>query len=294
MKVLIVGCGYVGQRAAERWQAAGAEVHVVTRSASRAAMFQTQGYQPLVANILDPQSLPALPTVDTVLFAVGYDRNSSMPIEEVYAPGLANVLAKLPSATGRVLYISSTGVYGPSGGGWVDEATAPQPQRAGGRASLAAEQVLATHPLGARSVILRLAGIYGPGRIPYLAKLRAGEPLAVPSAGWLNLIHVADAARVALAASDWGTDQLADGGPEVFCVCDGHPVIRADYYRRVAELVGAPAPQFVPPADDSPAAQRARSEKRIRNRKLVESLDFAWQYPSYQQGLAAILSAESC
>ena len=110
------------------------------------------------------------------------------------------MLAALPSDTGRFIYISTTGVYGTAGGEWVDEETPPDPQRDGGRASLAAEQVLAAHPLGARSIILRLAGIYGPGRVPFLDKLRAGEPIPAPSAGYLNLIHVDDAAAVVVAA----------------------------------------------------------------------------------------------
>ena len=81
---------------------------------------------------------------------------------------MRNVLAALPAETGRLIYISTTGVYGPADGDWVDEVTPPDPQREGGRASLAAEQVLAAHPLGQRSVILRLAGIYGPGRVPFI------------------------------------------------------------------------------------------------------------------------------
>ena len=96
-------------------------------------------------------------------------------IEEVYAGGVRNVLAALPHDTGRFIYISTTGVYGPADGDWVDEETPPDPRRDGGRASLAAEQVLAAHPLGQRGVILRLAGIYGPGRVPFLDKLAGGR-----------------------------------------------------------------------------------------------------------------------
>ena len=96
-----------------------------------------------------------------------------------------NVLAALPSDVGRFIYISTTGVYGNAGGEWVDEDTPPDPQRDGGRASLAAEQVLAASPLADRGVVLRLAGIYGPGRIPFLDKLRAGEPIPAVS-DWVS------------------------------------------------------------------------------------------------------------
>lgn len=289
MKALVVGCGYLGERVAKLWQAAGTEVHIVTRSAERAQRFAEHGFQSVVGDILTQDSLPKLPLFDTVLFAVGYDRNSCLPITEVYAPGLAKVLDVLPAETGRVIYISTTGVYGPADGEWVDETSAPNPQRAGGHASLAAEQVLAAHPLGSRSVILRLAGIYGPGRVPSLDKLRADEPLAVPSEGWLNLIHVDDAAAVVLAAERWASENSSTEGPEIFCVSDGCPVVRGDYYREVARLIGASEPEFVIPDSDTPAAQRARSDKRINNRKLIETLGYMPKYPSYREGLAAIL-----
>ena len=291
MSKLIVGCGYLGTRVAKLWRDANEDVHVVTRYAEREREFASQGLQPLVANILDKHTLANLPLVDTVLFAVGYDRNSSQPIEKVYAQGLANVLAALPSDTGRVVYISTTGVYGPASGEWVNEQTPTAPERAGGRASLAAEKILTKHPLGKRSVILRLAGIYGPERIPYLDKLLAGEPLAVPSAGWLNLIHVDDAAAIVLASEKWAATNPKTDGPEFFCVSDGQPVVRGDYYREIARLIGAAEPQFVAPEPDTPAAARARSDKRISNRRLMSTIDVKLRYPSYREGLAAMLSS---
>ena len=161
---------------------AGHDVVVVTREprAGRRS-FEQQGYAAIVADVTQPETLRELPAAETVLFAVGFDRSESrQSIEEVYAGGVRNVLAALPADTGRFIYISTTGVYGPAGGEWVDEATPPDPQREGGRASLAAEQALAAHPLGQRSVILRLAGIYGPGRVPFFDELRAGEPIPAP------------------------------------------------------------------------------------------------------------------
>ena len=94
-----------------------------------------------------------------------------------------------------LLYISSTGVYGDADGEWVDETTPCRPAREGGKACLAAEQVLAEHPLGKRSVVLRPAGIYGPDRIIRAEALRRGEPIDAPADGYLNLIHVDDLDR---------------------------------------------------------------------------------------------------
>lgn len=292
MKRLIFGCGYLGRRVARLWHAEGDEVHVVTRSARRADEFSATGWIPHVADVTRVATLDNLPMVETVLFAVGYDRSAGVPIEEVYDTGLANVLARLSLDTGRVIYISSTGVYGPAEGDWVDEQTPVDPQRAGGRACAGAEMTLAAHPLAGRSVIMRLAGIYGPGRVPYLDKLRAGKPLEVPSEGWLNLIHVDDAAAiVALVEAHYRQEPDAEGC-EVFNVCDGHPVLRGDYYCEVARQLGTAEPTFILPSAETPAAARARANKRISNRRLAATFAPSFRYPSYREGLAMILAGD--
>ena len=227
--------------------------------------------------------------VESLVYAVGFDRAAGPDIHAVYVGGLANVLAAIPTSVTRAIYISTTGVYGDAAGDWVDESTPPDPQREGGRASFAAEQVLAAHPLGRRSAILRLAGLYGPGRIPYLAQLKADEPIAAPRDGWLNLIHVDDAAAVVLAADRWLAARTSFDGPHTFCVSDGTPVVRGDYYGEVARLLGPPPPRFVPPPADSPALARAGASRRVSNRKLLETLGVKLAYPSYSAGLAAIL-----
>jgi len=288
MGKLIFGCGYLGKRVAQLWRDAGETVHVVTRSAEHAATWQSKGYKTRIADVTRPETLTDLPSAETVLFAVGFDRSAGNTIGEVYTEGVKNVCAALPASVERFLYISTTGIYGPAGSDWVDENTPPNPQREGGKASLAAEQ-----QLGGNSVILRLGGIYGPDRIPYLAKLRAGEPIAAPSEGWVNLIHVDDGAAAVLAAEKWAAEPRTKGqmpGPHVFCVSDGQPVVRADYYREVARLIGAEPPRFVAPDPDSPAAIRAAVSRRISNAKLQEELKYKFIYPSYREGLAAILS----
>ncbi len=323
MPKLIFGCGYVGQRVARLWREVGEDVCAVTRSAGRAAELQAAGLQTLVADVTRPETLAVLPQAETVLFAVGFDRSVGNSIHDVYADGVQNVLAALPSSVQRFIYISTTGVYGPADGDWVDEDTPANPQREGGKASLAAEQLLTDPPPlqgGARggsepgsdsthqqanapgeddqtrfnAIVLRFAGIYGPDRIPYLAKLRAGEPIAAPSEGWLNLIHVDDGAAIVLAAEQWlPTSPLQRLGPEVFCVSDGNPVIRGEYYREVARRIGAEPPKFVAADPNSPAAARAASDKRISNDKLCRELNIDFAYPSYREGLAATLTLDS-
>lgn len=286
---LIFGCGYLGGRVARRWRDAGDRVTIVTRSAERATEFERDRYSTIVADVTQPTSLRNLAPADTVLFAVGYDRSATSiaTIEEVYAGGLRNVLAALPKETGRLVYISTTGVYGPAGGDWIDEATPPDPQREGGRAALTAEQVLASHPLGARGIILRLAGIYGPNRIPFINELRGSEPIPATTSGYLNLIHVDDAANVVAAAA---TSDLRDNGPRIYCVSDGHPVERGEYYSEVARQIGAAPPRFVEPDPQSPRARRAGSSRRVRNDRMLAELRVTLAYPDYRAGLAAILA----
>jgi len=286
MSKLVFGCGYLGKRVATLWRGQGHQVHVVTRSRRHARQLRHEGLCPLVADVTRLETLAGLPSAETVLFAVGFDSKALMSLTEVYAGGVRNVLASMHAAADRFLYVSTTGVYGPADGTWVDEATPPNPIREGGKASLAAEQAL-----GDNAVVLRLAGIYGPGRIPYLEKLRAGEPLATPKAGWLNLIHVDDAAEIVLAAEAWAAQQPPSAGPHTFCVSDGRPVVRRDYYREVARQIGAPAPTFVAPAPNSPATARASADKRIRTAKLTGLLQIQLRYPSYREGLAAILAS---
>lgn len=205
MRRLIAGCGYLGSRAARRWQASGDEVFVLTRSTSRARHFQEQGWQPLLGDVTCPETLSPLPRVDTLLWSVGYERESGQAIHKVYVDGLRNLLGVLPDSVGRVIYISSTGVYGQTDGTWVDEATECRPTRAGGQACLAAEQLLCASAWAARTVILRLAGIYGPHRLPRLRQLQAGEPLDTAPLGLLNLIHVEDAAQVVRHVANTGS-----------------------------------------------------------------------------------------
>lgn len=281
---LIFGCGYVGLRAARRWHGAGDRVFAVTRSSVRAESWAAEGLAPLVADVTDPETLKDLPAADTVLYAVGYDRTAEPSIDDVYAGGMRNVLAALPGETGRLIYVSSTGVYGDAGGGWVDESTPADPQRAGGKASLAAEQAVGESCFAEQSAVLRLAGIYGPDRLPYVAALRGGEPIAAPQDGWLNLIHVEDAVAAILQGADarepWG----------LVCVSDGAPPQRRDYYAEAARLLDAPPPRFTAPAPGSPRAARAAADKRIGNDRLLAKLAAGLKHPDYREGLAAILT----
>jgi len=282
---LIIGCGYLGLRVARKWLENGDEVYALTRSPARAEQFSDLGLQAVVGDVTRPESLGDLPAVETVVYAVGYDRDAEASMREVYVDGLRNVLAALGNDTRQLIYISSTSVYGQTAGERVDERSPCVPVTEGGRICLEAEQCLRKDRLGSRATILRMAGLYGPERVPRIATLRAGEPIAAPRLGYMNLIHVADAATVVLAAERHAASDL-------YAVSDGRPVLRGDYYAELARVASAPPPQFAEPSPDHPASQRATSSKRLSNRLMLEELSVELRYPSYREGLAAIVAEE--
>ena len=287
MPKLVIGCGYLGIRVAQRWSNAGEMVYAVTRSAARAEVLRGQGLHPIVADVTDPSSLTSLPNIETVLYAVGFDRTAGKSKRDVYVNGLAAALAAVPSSVRRFLYVSSTSVYGQQSGEWIDESSPREPCTEEGRICLAAEETLERHALGPVSCILCLAGIYGPGRVPRREALAKGEPIAARPDAYLNLIHVDDATSAVIAAADAETL-----GPR-YLVADSHPVIRREYYRELARLWGQGEPQFAEVVEGTVPTGRGATNKRVSNRRLLGELKLNLKYPSYREGLAAILAVES-
>ena len=272
---LIVGCGYLGERLASRWLAAGSRVWGLVRTPSRLARLSAAGVEPIVADVAAPLPLPALPEVDTVVWAVGFDRTAGRSYREVHVDGLRRLLDAI-TGNPRLIFVSSTGVWGRVDGQRVDEATPPHPDREAGRVLLEAEALLGGHPKG-RGTVLRLAGIYGPGRLPRIDDLRASRPLEADPDSWLNLIHVDDAAAVVIAVADH-----AGPGP-LYVVSDGRPVRRRDFYARLADLVGSPPPNWIPPAADARGG-----DKRVDPRRLFAEIGPAFSHPDAIAALAGI------
>ncbi|MGY8769308.1 MAG: SDR family oxidoreductase [Pirellulales bacterium] len=285
---LIIGCGYLGLRVAQTWISAGDQVFALTRSKENGAKFQELGITPVIADVTNPQTLTDLPSCDTVLFAVGFDRKSDHSIEAVYVQGLQNVINYLEVPPQQFIYISSTGVYGDAGGAVVNEHTMCEPRRPGGKACLTAERFLLSHPQFQQSaIILRLAGIYGPGRIPRSRDLQNQVPIPTLGDGALNLIHVDDANEAVQLVTD------APVQSHIYNVSDGNSVSRREYYQHLAQLLNAPDPVFKEPEPDSPAAFRAQSDRQIDNGCFVSDYTFKPRYPSYREGLAAIVAEEA-
>ncbi len=196
--LLVIGCGYLGRRVADLGRAAGQRVFATTRSPPHAAEFQRLGLEPVLCDVIDPDSLLALPAGVDVVYCVGFDRAGGADMRAVFVDGLANVLDALEEI-GRLVYVSSTGVYAQRDGEAVDENAATQPTSESGRVVLEAERLLRGERPDA--VILRFAGIYGPGRLIREQALRAGDALSGDPEQWLNLIHVEDGAVAVTAAA---------------------------------------------------------------------------------------------
>lgn len=274
---LIVGCGYLGERVARRWLAAGDEVHAVTRREPRAVALEHAGIRPLIGDVTAPEGtaalwLDSLPNVNTVFWAVGFDRTSGCTPRDVHVMGLGRLLARLPGSP-RIIFASSTGVWGDTDGGIVTEATPVHPDRENGRVLVEAETLLQSHRLGP-GVILRFAGLYGPGRLPRLNGLRSAAPIPVDPDSWLNLIHIDDAADVVCRMA-------ADQAPRpLSVVSDGRPILRRDWYGRLAQMIDCPPPRWEPTS-----VRNRGSDKRVDASGLWRALGCL---PTYPDALAAI------
>jgi nucleoside-diphosphate-sugar epimerase len=282
MTKLVFGCGYLGRRIARVWLDQGEHVAVVTRSDERAKALREEGFFPLVADVSNPESVKLLPPARTVLYSIGYDRTGDVPRRDVVVVGLQNVLDGLPPEVERFLFISSTGVMGGHDGRWVDEASSCNPQREAGRCGLEAETLLRSHKMGQRAVILRLAGIYGPRRLPKLADVRGGRQVAAPDGAYLNLIHVDDAVEAILAA-----EKRARAG-DLYLVSDGSPTGHRQFYSEMARQLQVGPLEFCVPEPGSRGAAAASGNKRVSNQKMIEELKVALSYPSFREGLEAI------
>ncbi|PWE33601.1 NAD(P)-dependent oxidoreductase [Maritimibacter sp. 55A14] len=282
--LLTFGYGYSAQALGRRLLAEGWRVIGTTRSPEKAADLAAGGVEPLVWP--GGEVGPALAAARHLLISAGPGADGDpvlarlRPQIAAAAPGLA-----------WVGYLSTTGVYGDHGGGWVDEATPEAPSTRRGRARAEAEaewQALAAET-GLPLHIFRLAGIYGPGRGPF-AKVRAGTARRIIKPGQVfSRIHVEDIAQ-ALRAS------MARPRPgAIYNICDDEAAPPEDVIALAAELLGLPLPEAVPieQAGLSPMAASFYSEsKRVRNDRMKRELGVELLYPDYRAGLAALLRDE--
>lgn len=280
MQFLTFGHGYTAAAITPLLRARGWTVAGTTRGESEAV--SAAGARPLVWPGEDAAAAAEVARADAILVSVG-PGPAGDPVLQGWGAAIA---AARPGWLG---YLSSTAVYGDAEGGWVDEATPPDPASTRGAERLAAEQgwqaLADAHDLPLH--IFRLAGIYGPGRGP-LEKLREGTARRIVKPGQIfSRIHVDDIARVVLAALDSPVRRA------VWNVCDDDPAPPEDVLEYAAQLLGLP----VPPAEDfataemSPMARSFYGEsKRVANDRVKRDLGIEWLYPDYRAGLRALLA----
>jgi nucleoside-diphosphate-sugar epimerase len=287
MTTLIIGCGYLGERLGAQLVQQGGRIFGTVRSPARADHIAALGIEPVIADVVVPESLDHLPKAELVFYCVGFDRAAGFSMRSVYVDGLRNVLDQLPTSVARFVYASSTGVYGQTAGEWVDETSPTDPQHDSGRVCLEAEQLVwnwaRTHDRSGTAIVLRFAGLYGPGRMVRRSTLERGQAIAGDPAKFLNLIHIDDAVQAASIA------MKASRPDPIFIVSDDRPVTRDEYYTRMATLLGAPAPRFATPPAGSPEAARDTTNKRLSNRRIKSGLGLNLVYPDITTGLPAAL-----
>ncbi|MBL9019360.1 MAG: SDR family oxidoreductase [Myxococcales bacterium] len=268
----IVGCGYTGTRLARALVGQGADVTITRRDGAAATELAEQlGARGLRADLAQPNTLRgAVPpgAIVVVLAPPGAD-----PAAEI-----AGLLDAVGGEAKRLVYVSSTGVYAPGGGAWVDETWPLAPTTASGRARVAAEQALAASRVP--WIALRVAGIYGPGR-GLAERIGAGTYRIVGDGhAHVSRIHVLDlvAAIIAAGRSTYrGAVNVADDDPA--------PI--GEVADAVAAQFGRPAPPRVPVASVSPeVAGMLTADRRIANARLVQELGVVLRYPSWRAALS--------
>lgn len=285
--VFIIGCGDIGRRVTKLWQAAGGSVSALARSAERAQSLADSGITPVSGDLDRPDSLHDLPVKNSVLFYFAPPPGDGQGDPRVRATLAALTPSNWPA---RIVYISTTGVYGDCQGAWVTEETPTHPRSARGARRLDAEIALFDwhRASGMPVVILRVPGIYGPGRLP-LERITQGTPVVrEEEAPYSNRIHADDLARVCIAAADRGR------AGELYNISDGQPTTMTDYFYRIADALDLPRPPAVSMAEArkqlTPGMVSFLEEsRRIDNRKMREELGVTLLYPKLESGLPACL-----
>lgn len=285
--VLILGCGYVGQRLARILSGTGAAVTGVVRSAESAAAVRDLGACAVQMDLDAVPMLPPLPSANAELYYF-----APPPGSGTGDPRLRRVLAELTPETlpTRIVYISTSGVYGDCGGDWVDESHPlnPTTPRALRRADAEAALLAWSQATHVPVVILRVPGIYGPGKLP-LERLRKGLPLLrEEDSPFTNRIQVDDLIMVCRAAMARGTPGSA------YNVSDGQPSNMTDYFNRIADHTGLPRPPVISrdQIDQLSPGMRAFMEesKRLDTRRMREELGVTLRFSMLEMGLEASLA----
>ena len=273
MRILIVGCGYIGLPLGRSLAGSGHEVHGVRRNP-----FHSEGLTAHALDITQQGALDALPKkFDWVINTVSSSGGGVEAHRAVFVEGTKNLLEWLDGSSARPLFTSSTGVYGQLDGSWVDEQSTTDPKGTGSNL-LQAEKKLRESSQSA--TVLRVAGIYGPDRgYLYRQFLKGKAVLSDGGNRWINMIHRDDLISAILTAME--------AEPGIYNVADDKPVKQRSFFQWLSSQLGKP----LPPEGKSTMGKRALTNKRVRNEKL-KATGWTPRFPTFREGYEAIIREE--
>jgi nucleoside-diphosphate-sugar epimerase len=284
MRVLIVGCGYVGMPLGAELVKQGHEVFGLRRSTGAEADLKSAGITPLTADITKTEQLNQLPgAYDWVVNCVSASGGGAEEYREVYLQGTRNLVEWLGAAPKKFVYTSSTSVYGQNDGSLVKETSPTEPAAETGKMLVETEQVLLTAARQQKfpAVIFRVAGIYGPGRGYWFRQYLKNEArIEGTGARILNMIHRDDVVGAIIAA-------LKSGRPgEVYNAVDDEPVSQLNFFQWLSGPLGKELPPSLPEDTDA-EHKRGVTNKKVSNRRLKMELGYQFKYPTFRQGYTA-------
>jgi nucleoside-diphosphate-sugar epimerase len=286
MRVLIVGCGYVGLPLGMELVCLGHEVSGLRRNVASENELKAAGIQPLLGDVTQPETLAKLlREFDWVVncVAAGGDADD---FRQVYLQGTRNLIEWLgPSPPKKFIYTSSTSVYGQTDGSQVKESSPTEPSVETAKVLLETEKALLAAVTECKfpAVILRVAGIYGPDRGHWFKQFLKNEArMEGDGSRFLNMIHRDDLIGCIIAA-------LKNGRPgEIYNAADDEPVSQLHFFQWLAQALDKPLPPFEPENPDK-NRKRGVTNKRVSNRKLKMELGHQFKYPNFRKGYSAEL-----
>ena len=277
-RILIAGCGYVGQELGLRLVREGHSVCGLRRGPGRLP----PGLRGFSADLTRPETLGDLPgPFDVVFYTAAADRRSEAGYRSAYLQGLGNLIGALQGQTPpvrRFFFTSSTAVYGQSDGEWVDEDSPAEAGHFRGRLLRDAEQVLLESPIA--GTVVRVGGIYGPGRQRLIDSVRQGEARCYEGPPrYLNHVHRDDCAGALAHLME------VDSPRSLYLLVDEEPAEQCGVLRWIAGRLRVSEP----PRVAAEAGKPVRGTKRCRNTRLVES-GYAFRFPTFREGYGALIA----
>jgi nucleoside-diphosphate-sugar epimerase len=271
-RILIAGCGYVGQATADLFHAAGWAVEAWTASAKSAEALSNNPYPVCQVDISQrTQFTSRLGTFDAVIHSASTRGGGVELYRQIYLNGARNLLDRFVGT--KMLFTSSTSVYAQRDGSWVTEESETNPGHETGRVLLETEKLV----LDRGGTVARLAGIYGPSRSALLSKFLAGTAVVDPQNDrFVNQAHRDDIASAFFLL----VSQERQGG-QIYNVADDQPMLQSDCYRWLAQKLNRPLPQI---GKSRGQRKRGDSNKRVSNAKL-RHLGWVPRYPTFAEAM---------